>query len=106
MTSHDTDSLHVPTPGRPIVLEPLAPGLWTMITGAVVAVLAPLFGFLVGTMLGPGDGRADLNPIQVGLIIGIILGGLGVALALWGGMRVFHHSRAATARPEQADPIG
>ena len=40
-----------PGPGRPVVLIPAPPGLWWVLLGALVAVLAPLFGFLIGTIL-------------------------------------------------------
>lgn len=96
MTSHDTDTVATgpsPRPGRGIELEPLAPGAWTLIVGVCIAVLAPLFGFLIGTTFGPGDGEAVLTPIYLGLFLGVVVGGLGVLVALWGGWRIFHRRR-------------
>ncbi|MGA4670358.1 hypothetical protein ACPCG0_11290 [Propionibacteriaceae bacterium Y1923] len=111
MTPHDnTETVAVqpslPKPGRPVVLEPLAPGVWTLILGAALAVLAPLFGFLIGTTYGPGDGSRAINPIELGLIAGVIVGGIGVAIALVGAWRLIQRSRAAhgeAARQEAAN---
>ena len=97
MTSPDTDALATepqpPRPGRGIELQPLAPGAWTLIVGGCIAVLAPLFGFLVGTTFGRGGDDAVLNPIYLGLFLGVVVGGVGVLIALWGGWRIFHRRR-------------
>ena len=44
------------TPGRPIRLEPTAPGFWMTILGVAIAALAPLLGFLTGSSFGRPDG--------------------------------------------------
>lgn len=85
-----TDGVSDLEPGQRVVLEPVPPGLWLVLIGAVVAVLAPLFGFLIGTALGP-DTNGDLSPLLVGLLIGILVGGLGAGLALAGGWRIYRH---------------
>lgn len=85
-----TDEL-TQTPGRQIVLEPLAPGLWGIIVGVVFAALAPLGGFLVGSILGPGQTGANLNPMFLSLFVGIILGALSLLLAAVNGYRLYRH---------------
>ena len=85
-----TDEL-TQTPGRQIVLEPLAPGLWGIIVGVVFAALAPLGGFLVGSILGPGQTGSNLNPMFLSLFVGIILGALSLLLAAFNGYRLYRH---------------
>lgn len=77
--------------GRQIRLEPLAPGLWGVILGVVLAVLAPLGGFLVGSILGPGAPGAQVNPMFLALFIGIVVGGVGLATAAVNGYRLIRH---------------
>ena len=64
--------------------EPVAPGQWMTILGLVVAVLAPLAGFLGGSSTGA---VARENALGVWLITGLVIGGLGVLLAFVGGQR-------------------
>src|SRR5690606_41476456 len=61
--------------GRPVVLEPTPPGMWGMMLGTAVAVLAPLFGLLVGGMFGPGTTGDTADPAFVTLCTGIVLCG-------------------------------
>lgn len=75
-------------PGRDIVLQPLPPGLWSIILGAVVAALGPLGGFLMGSIIGVGDPDAQVNPMFLALLIGILIGGVGAAVAILGGLRL------------------
>ncbi|HQR80034.1 MAG TPA: hypothetical protein PLT68_07435 [Actinomycetota bacterium] len=84
-TDHD-----VP-PGRPIVLTPVPQGLWLVISGAVIAILAPLFGFLIGTMMGdrPLATFPDTSPIYVFLVLGILVGGVGMVILLLGVARLW-----------------
>jgi hypothetical protein len=89
--STDPD-LHGIAPGRQIHLEPVRPGVWLIIGGAVIAILGPLFGFLVGSMIGIADG-ADLDAIYLYLFVGIVVGGLGVAVLLLGVRRVLRDRR-------------
>jgi hypothetical protein len=51
-----TDLDPSPETGRPIQLTPVPPGVWPVILGGGVTVLGPLFGFLIGTILGT-EGR-------------------------------------------------
>lgn len=90
-----------PTPtavGRQIMLTPVPPGTWLIIGGGVVAALGPLFGFLVGSMLGSTTDTGDLSPIYIFLFAGIALGGLGVGAALLGARRVIGERRGSSAR--------
>lgn len=83
------DEPTVPSPGRRIRLEPTAPGLWGVILGVGLGLLAPLSGFLIGTILGVGDG--GFSPLAIGLLIGIVVGGLGLLVALFAGVRMYRH---------------
>lgn len=95
MTNKPDDT--IPPPGRPVLLEPTPPGLWAVILGATVAVLAPLFGFLVGAALGPGDGGTAMSPLFLWLFVGVIIGGVGVIAALTGGWRLYRDWMASTS---------
>ena len=64
--------------------EPVAPGQWMTILGLVIAVLAPLAGFLGGSSTGA---VARENALGVWLITGLVIGGLGVLVAFIGGQR-------------------
>ena len=77
--------------GRPVVLEPTPPGTWRVLLGMAVAVLAPLFGFLVGGTLGAGTTGDSMDPMFLSLFIGIVIGGVGVLVALSGGARLWRH---------------
>ena len=80
--------------GRPVVLEPMPPGWWMVIGGTVLAALAPLFGFLIGSMVGEGDGEG-MDPIQLWLLLGFLLGAVGVGMALMGGYTIIDRRRSA-----------
>lgn len=84
----------IPAPGRPIRLVPVAPGFWMTTIGVCIAALAPLFGFLFGVMTGRPEGTTLLGPVYWGLFVGVVLGGLGVLLAVVGGIRLWRHYRA------------
>lgn len=85
---------HVP-PGRPVDLIPAPKGLWWVILGGCTAVLAPMFGFLIGTILT--DNRIDhgvFTPMYLGLFLGFVLGGLGLVGVLYGGWNLYRHYQA------------
>ena len=82
-----------PEPGRPIRLTPVPPGVWLVIGGGVVAALGPLFGFLVGTMMGSTTDTGELSPIHLFLFLGILVGGLGVGAGMLGLRRVVGNRR-------------
>ncbi|MGV0579231.1 hypothetical protein ABQF17_07510 [Mycolicibacterium elephantis] len=77
--------------GRPVVLEPTPPGMWPTLLGLAVAVLAPLFGFLVGGMFGPGTIGDTVDPMFLSLFAGIVIGGIGLLVAFAGGARWWKH---------------
>lgn len=88
------DETHEIEPGRPVRLVPTAPGFWMTVLGVVVAGLAPLFGFLIGSMIGVAeDSDAWLTPVYLGLLIGVVIGGLGVLMAVLGGRRLWRATR-------------
>ena len=87
--THTNDTL--PAPGRPVRLTPVAPGFWMTTLGACLAGLAPLLGFLLGVMAERPEDPAALNPLYVGLLGGVVIGGIGVVVALLGGVRLWRH---------------
>ncbi|MDN5570198.1 MAG: hypothetical protein L0G22_02885 [Propionibacteriaceae bacterium] len=95
-----SDDTFVVQPGRPVRLVPTPPGFWMTVLGVVAAGLAPLFGFLIGTILGPSSGDFFLAPLYWSLFTGVLVGAGGVLVAAWGGRRWWRH------RMQQAEPIG
>lgn len=85
------------TPGRPVRLEPTPPGFWRVMLGAVVAVLAPLFGILVGTSVGAQDTAGAMDPLYWGFFLGGLVGALGLVSAGFGVASLIRHSRTAKA---------
>ncbi len=88
--------------GRPIRLEPTAPGFWAVTIGVVLAALAPLFGFLFGVMTGRSADTGLFSPLYWGLFTGVVIGGAGVLLAVFGGVRMWKHAQAGRAAEEVA----
>ena len=80
-----------PEPGRRVVLEPTPPGTWRALLGLGLAVLAPLFGFLFGGIFGAGEPGDKVDPMFLSLFIGIVIGGIGVLVALGGVARLWTH---------------
>ncbi|UNX54879.1 hypothetical protein MF406_00835 [Georgenia sp. TF02-10] len=75
------------------------PGIRLVIGGVIVAVLAPLFGFLGGSMAGT-SGTGDLaDPVYLFLVGGIVIGGVGAVVAIVSGLRL---ARALSTRPARA----
>ena len=75
------------TGSQPVDDGPDPRGLWQVGLGGVLAVLAPLAGFLGGTMAGPGDEIFDIDALLAWLIGGLLVGGVGVLVAILGGLR-------------------
>lgn len=91
VTASGDDAVDAPGVGRPVVLEPTPPGMWRALLGATVAVLAPLLGFLVGGAFGAGTIGDSSDPMFLSLFVGILIGGVGVLVALSGGARLWRH---------------
>ena len=93
MSTPETDLI---APGRPVRLERTAPGFWMTVLGVCLAAIAPLFGFLIGSMLGRPAAEVVLDPLYWGLFGGVIIGALGVLTAVLGGVRLWRHNRDRT----------
>lgn len=89
-------------PGRPVRLVPTPPGFWRIVLGICTATFAPLFGFLLGSVMGSPDPAVEMTAQYWGLFVGLVLGGLGLALALLGGRRLWSHHRARDTGQEAA----
>ena len=63
------------------------PGVAVMIGGAVLAVLAPLFGLLAGAMAGSPDPNSTGELFQY-FVGGLLLGGVGVVIIYLGFRRL------------------
>ncbi|MCV7026513.1 hypothetical protein H7I77_24680 [Mycolicibacterium novocastrense] len=74
--------------------------MWRALLGTAVAVLAPLFGFLVGGMFGAGMVGESVDPMFLSLFTGIVIGGIGVLVAISGGARLWRHFHRQEALPE------
>lgn len=96
------DGAMATTAGRPVTLEPLPPGWWPLIGGGILAALGPLFGFLVGSMIGRGDGEG-LSPLYIWMLVGLLIGGVGALMALMGGHTIYDRSREARESPDDPD---
>lgn len=79
------------TPGRPVRLVPTPPGFWMTLLGAALAAIAPLFGFLGGSMVIGTDRAGTMSPLYWGLFIGVVIGAFGVLIALLGARRLWRH---------------
>lgn len=60
------------------------PGFWWIVLGAGLAFLAPLGGFLGGTIWASGT---DLSSLSFWLVGGLLIGGIGLLIAGSGAMR-------------------
>jgi len=83
--------------GRQVTLTPVPPGIWLIIGGGLVAALGPMFGFLIGSVIGSTTEKGDLSPIYLCLFGGIAVGGLGVGAVLLGAQRVLRERRDSSA---------
>ncbi|MDQ3158144.1 MAG: hypothetical protein M3Q98_15740 [Actinomycetota bacterium] len=62
-------------------------GVGWIIIGATVALLAPLTGFLGGTIVGSSGGAGELDPLFLWLFVGMVIGGIGGVVAIMGALR-------------------
>jgi hypothetical protein len=84
----NTDLQPRPEKGRPIRLTPVAPGVWLVVLGGGVMVLGPLFGFLIGTILGTEGETLGISPIFLFLFLGFLVAGTGLGIAILGVRRL------------------
>lgn len=77
--------------GRQIQLLPVPPGFWSIVMGAGAMTLGPLFGFLIGTMIGTEPELAGMNAIFLSLFVGFIVAGVGLGAVLLGVRTVLAH---------------
>jgi hypothetical protein len=80
-----------PEKGRQIRLTPVAPGVWLVIIGGGVMVLGPLFGFLIGTVLGAEGETLGVSPIFLFLFLGFLVAGIGLGIAILGVRRILRN---------------
>lgn len=100
----DPDRGEATASDRPIQPEDI-PGIRLIIGGVVVAVLAPLFGLLVGTMIGTGGAQdAPLPAVYVWLVGGIAIGALGALVAIIGGVRLVRRRQDRAGRSTRQEP--
>ena len=90
--------LNASSAGRQVRLTPVPPGIWLIIGGGLLAALGPMFGFLIGSVMGSTTDRNDLSPIYLFLFGGIAVGGLGIGAVLLGARRVIRERRESPAR--------
>lgn len=95
MTEPDRDSA---PPGRSVRLVPTPPGFWRLVLGVCAAAFAPLFGFLLGSITGSPESGTAMDTLYWGLFAGFIVGGVGVAVAVLGGWRLWSHHRRRDVR--------
>ncbi|WP_449065759.1 hypothetical protein [Planomonospora algeriensis] len=76
-----------PGPGSGAHEHPEPRGLHMMILGSVLAVLAPLAGFLGGSMAGHSGGTTGLSPLFLWMFGGLVIGAIGAVIAITGGLR-------------------
>jgi hypothetical protein len=79
-------------------------GIQMMILGAVVAVLAPLGGFLGGSMVGPAREMGDFDAMFVWMFAGLLVGGVGAVLVLLGLVRWSRATRHDPVAPPRTPP--
>lgn len=63
------------------------PGFWLLVLGCGLAFLAPLAGFLGGTIWAADATGQDIGTLSFWLLGGLGVGGVGVLIAFAGGMR-------------------
>lgn len=69
-----------------------------MVAGITVAVLAPLLGFLTGSIIGPSQDIGEYDAMFVALFVGLIVGGAG---AVVGGLGLLKFARHDSREPWQ-----
>lgn len=73
--------------------QPLrADGMRMLVLGALLAFLAPLIGFLGGS-IAVGTATDEIDPLAMWLFGGLVIGGVGALFAIVGGLRWFQANR-------------
>ncbi|MFB9732714.1 hypothetical protein [Ornithinimicrobium kibberense] len=90
-----------PPPGRPVRLEPTPPGFWRAVGGAILAVLAPFFGILIGSTMGNEDPASRMDPLYWGFFIGILVGGVGLVSVGLGARQLMRNPRTSPVEEEE-----
>jgi hypothetical protein len=62
-------------------------GIRPVILGSVLAALAPLAGFLGGSIVGDSGADGGLSPLFLWLFGGLLVGAVGAVVAIMGGLR-------------------
>lgn len=84
-------------PGRPVRLEPTPPGFWRTVGGAILAVLTPFFGILIGSTMGDDDPASRMDPLYWGFFAGLVGGGLGLLIMGLGIRQLLRNPRTGDA---------
>lgn len=87
-------------PGRPVRLVPTPTGFWRVTGGIVVAMLAPLFGILIGSTMGGEDPTQRMEPLFWGFFIGGGVGALGLVAAGFGVRELLRSRRGSSVEDE------
>ena len=83
-------------PGRRVRLVPTPPGFWWVLLGAIVTLLGPFFGILIGSTVGSHDTAGRMDPLYWGFFLGGLVGVLGLLAGAFGVMRLMRRSRSST----------
>lgn len=67
-------------------------GMRMLVLGALLAFLAPLIGFLGGS-IAVGTTSDEIDPLALWLFGGLVIGGIGALFAIVGGLRWFQANR-------------
>ncbi|MEQ4304632.1 hypothetical protein ABNF97_25180 [Plantactinospora sp. B6F1] len=89
--------------GRPIELTPVPRGVWLVVLGGGVTALAPLFGFLVGSILGTEDETLGMSSIFLFLFLGFLVAGVGIGIAILGVRRILRTRSQRAREVREAD---
>ncbi len=97
MTTQPVDR---PTPETPVQPDAgLARAIRMIVLGGVVALLAPLGGFLAGSMIGLDRMVGAFDAMSVALFAGMFVGGIGAVVAILGLLRAARRSARKPAGP-------
>lgn len=64
-------------------------GLWPVVLGGILALLAPLAGFLGGSIAGSTSTGENMNSVALWLTVGLAVGTIGAFIACIGALRWF-----------------